>query len=179
MACIRCIKVVEYELRKLGFKDFSIQSGEAVIRDNISEEQLEVFKVSINKLGLELIDDKTSIIIEKIKNTITELIYRGEDGQKTNFSDYLSEKLGYDYNHLSHLFSVSQGISIEKHLIKQRIERVKELLIHGDSSLNEISYQLHYSSVAHLSGQFKKETGLTPTYFRQLHKKLLKKAVNQ
>ena len=179
MACIRCMKIVEYELKKLGIKDFTVHSGEAEIRDNISEEQLEIFKLSIQNLGLELIDDKTSIIIEKIKNIIVELVYQHEEAPKINFSDHLVKKLGYDYKYLSNLFSASQGISIEKFLIKQRVERVKEMLIYNDISINEISYKLNYSSVAHLSGQFKKETGLTPSYFKQLHNKTLNKAVNQ
>lgn len=178
MACIRCIKVVEHELRELGFNDITIHSGEVEIRDNISEDQLEVFKGSIQKLGLEMIDDKNNIIVEKIKNTISEIVYHCEEEPKSNFSDYLSKKLGYDYTYLSNLFSAAKGISIEKHLIKQRIERVKEMLIHSEHTLNEISYNLRYCSVAHLSGQFKKETGLTPTYFRKLHKNLLKRADN-
>lgn len=178
MACIRCTKVVEYELRELGFVDFTIHAGEAEIRDNISEDQLDVFKGSIEKLGLEVINDKNSIIVEKIKNTIAEIVYHCEEEPKSNFSDYLSKKLGYDYTYLSNLFSAAKGISIEKQLIKQRIDRVKEMLIHSEYTLNEISYKLRYSSVAHLSGQFKKETGLTPSYFRKLHKNLLKKADN-
>ncbi len=179
MACIRCMKVVENELKNLGFQDFTMHAGEAEIRDELSGDQLEVFKHSINKLGLELIDDKTSIIVEKIKDAIREQVYRCEEAPKSNFSEHLSQKLGYDYKHLSKLFSTSEGISIEKRLIKQRIERVKELLIYTDSSLNEISYKLHYSSVAHLSGQFKKETGLTPSYFRKINNKLQNKAPDQ
>jgi AraC-like DNA-binding protein len=169
---------VKYELEKLGLKDFTVNSGETEIRDNISDEQLQSFKETIHKLGLELIDDKTSIIIEKIKNAIRELIYHTDEMQKINFSEYISNVLGYDYKYLSNLFSAAQGSSIEKYFIKKRIERVKELLIYNEISLNEIAYKAHYSSVAHLSGQFKKETGLTPSYFKKLHNKRLKKPSN-
>lgn len=179
MVCIRCVKVVENELEKMGIEDFKIQSGEARIKSKMSVEQLEAFKDSMHKLGLEVIDDRTTVIIEKIKDSINELIYRTDDDVKSNLSGYLSKKIGYDYKYLSNLFSSTYGSSIEKYYIKNRIERVKELLIFSESSLGEIAYKAHYSSVSHLSAQFKKETGLTPTAFIKLNPKGSKNTIIQ
>jgi AraC-like DNA-binding protein len=179
MVCIRCVKVVENELEKMGIEDFKIQSGEARIKSKMSVDQLVTFKDSMHKLGLEVIDDRTTVIIEKIKDSINALIYRTEDDVKGNLSAHLSKKTGYDYKYLSNLFSTACGSSIEKYHIKKRIERVKELLIFSESSLSEIAFKVHYSSVSHLSAQFKKETGLTPTAFIRLNPKGSKNTVIQ
>jgi AraC-like DNA-binding protein len=176
LVCVRCKKVVENELERIGISDFSIEEGETEIRDHITDDQLEGFKSSIKKLGLEVIDDKTTIIIEKIKNSITELVFHTEEKAKGTLSEYISKKIGYDYNYLSNLFSASCGSSIEKFYIKRKIDRVKELLTYSKNSLSEIAYKAHYSSVAHLSNQFKKETGLTPSHFKKLRESKLTEA---
>jgi len=128
-------------------------------------------RIALQKSGLELMDDKKAVIIQKIKNVIIELVHYSEEPLTINFSQYLSQKLGYDYTYLANLFSDAQGISIEKFFIAHRIERVKELLVYNELSLTEISFKLHYSSVAHLSSQFKRVTGLTPSYFKKLKDK--------
>ena len=175
MVCVRCKNIVKNEFEKMGLRDFTIHSGEVEIKDNISDEQFKGLKASLHDLGLEVINDRITIIIEKIKNSITELIYQNDDMVKINFSEYISSSLGYDYKYLSNLFSSTLGSSIEKFYIKEKIERVKELLIYKDISLNEVAYRVNYSSVAHLSSQFKKETGLTPSHFKKLHNRRLKK----
>jgi AraC-like DNA-binding protein len=120
---------------------------------------------------LELLDDKRSILIEKIKNVITELIHYSDELPRVNYSDYISEKLGYDYTYLSNIFSEVKGTTIQQFIIINKIERVKELLLYDELNLTEIAYKLHYSSVAHLSNQFKKITGLSPSFFKQLKQK--------
>jgi len=164
--------VVRSELNKLGLHYEAVELGEVRIKEDITAAQREQLKIALLKSGLELMDDKKAILIERIKNVIVEMIHYADEPPKTNFSDYLSQKLNYDYTYLSNIFSEVTGITIEHYIIAHKIERVKELLIYDELNLSEISYRLNYSSVAHLSNQFKKVTGLTPTYFRQLkHKK--------
>jgi len=171
MVCIRCKMVVKDELTKLGLHYITVELGEADIMENISAEQHDQFKVALLKSGLELMDDKKSVLIQKIKNVIVELVHYSEEPLTVKFSEYLSQKLNHDYTYLANLFSEVQGITIEKFFIAHKIERVKELLVYDELSLTEIAYQMHYSSVAHLSTQFKKVTGLTPSYFKQLKEK--------
>ena len=139
--------------------------------ENISTEQHDQFKVALLKSGLELMDDKKSVLIQKIKNVIVELVHYSEEPLTIKFSEFLSQKLNHDYTYLANLFSEVQGTTIEKFIISHKIERVKELLVYNELKLTEIAYQMHYSSVAHLSTQFKKVTGLTPSYFKQLKQK--------
>lgn len=171
MVSIRCKMVVKAELEKLGVNYHAVDFGEVEIANNISADKREQLKNALLKSGLELLDDKKAILIEKIKSVIIEMVHYADDKPKTNFSDYLTEKLNYDYTYLANLFSEVTGITIEYFIIAHRIERVKELLIYDELNLTEISYKLNYSSVAHLSTQFKKVTGLTPSFFKQLKKK--------
>lgn len=170
MVSIRCKMVVKSELDRLGLHYGIVELGEVDIKGDISEEQRDLLRLALLRSGLELMDDKKAILIEKIKNVIVEMIhYHDEVGPlKVNFSDYLSEKLQHDYTYLATLFSEVTGITIEHYIISHKIERVKELLLYDELNLTEIAYKLNYSSVAHLSNQFKKVTGLTPTYFKQL-----------
>ena len=167
MVCIRCKMVVKQQLKKQSLHYLTVELGEAEIMESLSNTQLIEFKTGLQKYGLELLDDKRSILIEKIKKVIVELIHYSDEPTKVNFSDYLSEKLNHDYTYLANLFSEVVGINIEHYIIMHKIERVKELLIYDELSLTEISYKLHYSSVAHLSNQFKKITGLTPSHFKK------------
>jgi YesN/AraC family two-component response regulator len=171
MVCIRCKMVVKEELTKLGFHYTSVELGEAEVLENLSAEQHDQIKTALLKSGLELMDDKKSILIQKIKNVIVELVHYSDEPLTINFSEYLSQNLNHDYTYLANLFSEVQGTTIEKFLIAHKIERVKELLVYNELNLTEIAYQLHYSSVAHLSAQFKKVTGLTPSHFKQLKNK--------
>ena len=173
MVCIRCKMVVKEELKRLGLQYVSVELGEVEIMETISESQRDQMKIALLKSGLELMDDKRSMLIEKIKNVIVELIHYSDNKEELliNFSDYLSEKLEYDYTYLANLFSEVQGTTIEKFIITHKIERVKELLVYNELNLTEIAWKLHYSSVAHLSNQFKKVTGLTPTHFKRLKNK--------
>lgn len=159
---------VKEELKKLGLHYIIVDLGEVEIMENLSPEKLQQLKAGLNSTGLDLMDDKKSILIEKVKNVITEMIHHSETNPKTNYSEYISEKLNYDYTYLSNLFSEVKGITIQQFIIIHKIEKVKELLLYGELSLTEISYRLHYSSVAHLSNQFKKMTGLSPSQFKQL-----------
>jgi AraC-like DNA-binding protein len=160
--------IVKEELRKLGIKFVVLDLGMVEILEYVSPEQMELLRAGLLRAGLELLDDKKSILIEKIKNIITEMIHYSEELPKTNFSDYISEKLGYDYTYLSNIFTEVKGMTIQHFIILNKIERAKELLLYNEMNLTEISYALHYSSVAHLSNQFKKITGLSPTFFRKL-----------
>ena len=172
MVSIRCKLLVKSELDKLGLHYLKVELGEVNVKENLTEEQRNQLKAELLKSGLELMDDKKAILIEKIKNLIVEMVHYSEEVPKTNFSDFLSEKLNHDYTYLANLFSEVTGITIEQYMIAHKIERVKELLIYDELTLTEISYRLNYSSVAHLSNQFKKVTGLTPTFFKNLkHKK--------
>src|SRR2546423_5920457 len=169
MVCIRCKMIVKNELSGLGLHYTRVELGEAVIMENnITEAQHNKIKIALLKWGLELMDDKKSMLIEKIKNVIIESIHYSDEQLQINFSNYLSEKLNYDYTYLANLFSEVEGTTIEHFIITHKIERVKELLVYNELSLTEIAWKLHYSSVAHLSNQFKKITGLTPSYFKQL-----------
>ncbi len=171
MVCIRCKMVVKEELTKLGLHYTSVELGEAEILEKISVEQHDQFKVALLKSGLELMDDKKSVLIQRIKNVIIELVHYSEEPLVVNFSEFLSQKLDHDYTYLANLFSEVQGTTIEKFVIAHKIERVKELLVYNELNLTEIAYRMHYSSVAHLSAQFKKVTGLTPSHFKQLKNK--------
>lgn len=163
--------MVKEELKKLGLRYVVVDLGMVEILEDISEEQRELLKVNLLKSGLELLDDKKSILIEKIKNVITEMIYYSDELPKVNYSEYLSEKLHYDYTYLSNVFSEVKGINIQHYIILNKIEKVKELLLYDELNLTEISYKMHYSSVAHLSNQFKKVTGLSPSYYKLLKQK--------
>ena len=171
MVCIRCKMVVKAELEKLGLHYIVVDLGEAEIMESISEEQHDQFKEALLKSGLELLDNKKSVLIQKIKNVIIELIHYSEEPLAINFSDHLSQKLNHNYTYLANLFSEVQGTTIEQFIIAHKIERVKELLVYNELNLTEIAYLMHYSSVGHLSAQFKKVTGLTPSHFKQLREK--------
>jgi len=163
--------VVKSELDKLGLHYLKVELGEVNVKETLTEEQRNQLQTELLKSGLELMDDKKAILIERIKNLIVEMVHYSEEVPKVNFSDFLSEKLNHDYTYLANLFSEVTGLTIEHYMIAHKIERVKELLIYDELTLTEISYRLNYSSVAHLSNQFKKVTGLTPTFFRTLKQK--------
>jgi AraC-like DNA-binding protein len=163
--------VVKSELQKLDLHYTAVELGEVEIMENISKDQLELLKVGLRKSGLELMEDKKSILVEKIKTTIIELVHYTDEQIKINLSYYLSEKLNHNYTYLANLFSEVKGITIEKFYLTHKIERVKELLVYDELNLTEIADKLHYSSVAHLSNQFKKMTGLSPSHFKNLKHK--------
>ncbi len=171
MVSIRCKMVVKDELNKLGINYGAIDLGEVEIKEILSDEQHNRLKEALFLSGLELMDDKKAILIEKIKNVIIEMVHYEDEFPKIKNSDYISEKLNYDYTYLANLFSEATGTTIEHYIILHKIEKVKELLLYDELSLTEISYKLNYSSVAHLSNQFKKITGLTPSFFKNLKKK--------
>lgn len=171
MVCIRCQMVVKAELEKVGLHYINVKIGEADIIESITPEQIEQLDIALRKSGLELMDSKKSVLVEKIKSAIIELVHYTEEQIKVNLSDYLSEKLNYDYTYLANLFSEVKGITIEKFYLAHKIEKVKELIVYDNLNLTEISYRMNYSSVAHLSNQFKKITGLTPTHFKMLKNK--------
>jgi AraC-like DNA-binding protein len=171
MVSTRCKMVVKEELKKLGLHFILVDLGVVDIMENITPEQHDQIKAALLKSGLELMDDKRAVLIERIRNIIIEMVHYSEELPKTNFSDYLSEKLNYDYTYLANLFSEVQGTTIEKFIIAHKIERVKELIIYDELNLTEIAWLMHYSSVAHLSNQFKKITGLTPSHFKNLKNK--------
>ena len=168
MVSLRCKMMVKSELDKLGITCVSVDLGVVDILGDLTEDQRNTFGKNLKKSGLELLDDKRNILVEKIKSIIIEMIHYSEEVPDVNDSDYISEKLGYDYTYLSNTFSAVKGITIQQYIIQHKIERVKELLLYDELSLTEIAYRLHYSSVAHLSNQFKKVTGLTPTYFKEM-----------
>lgn len=168
MVSLRCKMMVKEELKKLGLHYVVVDLGKVEILEDITNPQREQLKENLQKSGLELLDDKKSILIEKIKNIITEMIHYSDEIPKVNYSDYISQKLDYDYTYLSNIFSEVKGITIQQFIIINKIERVKELLLYDELNLSEISYKLHYSSVAHLSNQFKKITGLSPSFFKKL-----------
>jgi AraC-like DNA-binding protein len=163
--------VVKAELKNLGLHHGVIELGMVDIIEDISAEQRARLKANLLKSGLELLDDKKSILIEQIKNVIVEMVHYSEELPKVNYSDHISERLNHDYTYLSNTFSEVKGITIQQYIIFHKIERVKELLLYNEHTLTEISYMMQYSSVAHLSNQFKKVTGLTPTFYKQLKKK--------
>ena len=170
MVSMRCKMVVKEELNKLGLH-FIVDMGVVDIMENITSGQREQIRIALLKSGLELMDDKKAVLIEKIKNVIIEMVHYTDELPKANFSDYLSKNLNYDYTYLANLFSEVQGTTIEKFIISHKIERVKELIIYDELDLTEIARKIHYSSVAHLSNQFKKITGLSPSHFKKLKDK--------
>ncbi|MGB3467831.1 MAG: AraC family transcriptional regulator [Cyclobacteriaceae bacterium] len=171
MVSLRCKMMVKEELKKLGLRYTTVELGMIEIFDDITIDQRNKLKENLSHLGLELLDDKKSILIEKIKTVIIDMVHYSEELPTENYSDYLSKKLKYDYTYLANMFSEIKGTTIQQYIITHKIERVKELLIYDELNLTEISYKMHYSSVAHLSNQFKKITGLTPTYYKQLKNK--------
>lgn len=168
MVCIRCNMVVKKELTKLGIPFSAVNLGEVDMPDTISPWQRDQLKLALLKSGLELLDDKKNVLIQKIKNVIIESVHHSEEPLAVKLSEHLSQKLNHDYTYLANLFSEVQGVTIEKFFISHKIERVKELLVYNELTLTEIGRKLHYCSVTHLSAQFKKTTGLTPSHFKQL-----------
>lgn len=171
MVSNRCKMAVKEELKKLGLHFIVVDLGEVDIMENITMPQRELLKASLLHSGLELMDDKRAMLIEKIKNIIIEMVHHTDENIKVNFSNYLSEKMNHDYTYLSNLFSEVQGTTIEHFIISHKIERIKELIIYGEHNITEIAWKMGYSSVAHLSSQFKKVTGLSPSHFKQLKDK--------
>lgn len=163
--------MVKEELKKLGLHYATVDLGTVEILKDITQEQQHQLKKNLLRSGLELLDDKKSILIEKIKDVIVEMIHYSDELPEVNYSDYISEKLQQDYTYLSNTFSEVKGITIQHFIIMHKIEKVKELLLYDELTLTEISYKLHYSSVAHLSNQFKKITGLSPSFFKKLKQK--------
>ena len=168
MVCNRCIMVVKNELEKLGFRPVNVTLGEAELEREISFNEKEIINNHLQIFGFEVIDDKKSRLIGQIKSSIIELVHYQYNELKTNLSNFLSNKLHHDYTYLSNLFSEVEGTTIEKYFIAQKIEKVKELLVYDELTLSEIAFQLNYSSVAHLSNQFKKVTGLSPSHFKNI-----------
>ena len=164
---------VKDELKKMGLHFMVVDLGEVDIMENLSLSQREELKIGLFNSGLELMDDKRAVLIEKIKTIIIEMVHHSEDDElmKTNFSNFLSEKLNHNYTYLANLFSEVQGTTIEQFTIAHKIERIKELIIYGELNITEIAWKMNYSSVAHLSNQFKKMTGLSPSHFKQLKDK--------
>ncbi len=171
MVSHRCKLLVGEELKKLGIDYRSLDLGVVETIEDLTAEQLMTLKKNLLISGLELLDDSRSIFIERIKNVVIEMIHYSDELPKINISNYISERLGYNYTYLSNLFSEVQGITLQQFIIIHRIEKAKELLLYDQLNLSEISYRLQYSSVAHLSGQFRKVTGLTPTFYKNLQKK--------
>jgi len=174
MVCIRCKMIVKDEIKRLGWHYNIVELGVADIQEDLSAEQLQMLDAALQKSGLELMDNKKSILIEKVKKTVIELIHYSEEPLTIKFSTYLSDKLKYDYTYLSNLFTETHGSTLEHYIILHKIERVKELLVYEGLSLTDIASKMGYSSVAHLSTQFKKTTGLTPSHFRQMKDKRFK-----
>lgn len=168
MVCDRCKLVVRAELEKIGLKPLSVELGEVSIENELSDKQFSQFNKNLLLLGFEIIDNNNARVIEKIKNIIIDFIHHSKAEIKINYSEYISQKLKKDYTYLSNLFSDIEGNTIEKYIIEQKIERVKELLVYDELTLSEIAYQMGYSSVAYLSGVFKKVTGLTPSHFKEI-----------
>jgi len=158
-------------LKKLGLHFIMVDLGEVEIMENISDEKRQQVKVALQNAGFDLMDDKRAVLIEKIKNVIIEMVHHTNEMIKVNFSDYLSDKLKHDYTYLANLFSEVQGTTIEQFIIAHKIERIKELIIYDELNITEIAWKMNYSSVAHLSNQFKKMTGLSPSHFKQLKTK--------
>lgn len=171
MVSLRCKMVLKSELNNLNLKFTRLELGEVELMENYSPDIIEKLKVELLKSGLEVMDDKRAILVERIKNIVIEMIHYTDEIPKINFSDLLSEKLNHNYSYLAHLFAEVKGTTIEQFIILHKIERAKELIIYNELNLSEIALKLHYSSVAHLSTQFKKVTGLTPTFFKTLKSK--------
>jgi YesN/AraC family two-component response regulator len=171
MVSNRCKIAVKDELKKLGLHFIVVDLGEVEIMENLNSEKREMLKRGLLDSGLELMDDKKAILIEKIKNIIVQMIHHSDENIKINFSDYLSEKLDHNYTYLANLFSEVQGTTIEQYIISNKVERIKELMIYDEHNITEIAWKMGYSSVAHLSSQFKKVTGLSPSHFKKLKDK--------
>lgn len=171
MVSNRCKMAVKEELKKLGLHFIVVELGEVEIMEKISPEQRELLKTGLLDSGLELMDDRRSVLIERIKNVIVDMVHHSDVEVRVKFSHYLSEKLNHDYTYLANLFSEVQGTTIEQFIIAHKIERIKELIIYDELNITEIAWKMNYSSVAHLSNQFKKMTGLTPSHFKQLKNK--------
>ncbi len=171
MVSNRCKMTVKEELKKLGFHFVIVELGEVDIMEDITAEQREQLKTALLDSGLELMDDKKAVLVEKIKNAIIEMVHHSDENIKINLSDYLSEKLNHNYTYLANLFSEVRGITIEHFMIAHKIEKIKEFLIYDELNITEIAWKMNYSSVAHLSNQFKKVTGLSPSHFKQLKDK--------
>ena len=171
MVCDRCKMAIKFELTKLGVKPVSVDLGEVELNSELTETQYQKFSATLKEYGFEIIDKSNARIIEKIKNVIIALVHRSDETIKINYSAYIEEKLKKKYNYLSNLFSETEGIRIEQFIIFQKIEKIKKLLVYDELSLSEIAYKLGYSSVSYLSTQFKKTTGLTPSYFKSVKDK--------
>lgn len=174
----RCKLMVKKELNRLGLYYKTIELGEVELQENISKDKWNLIDIALRETGLELIDDKSNVLVDRIKSVVKQLINIPENMPKPNFSEYISSKVNRDYTYLSNLFSRLQGVTIEKYIISQKIELVKELLVYEELSLGDIAFKLQYSSVAHLSNQFKKVTGVTPSNFRELRKIRFQKSQN-
>ena len=168
MVCNRCKMVVKSELEKLGYEPVTVELGEVVLDKELASQEKEAIDKALRQVGFSIIDDKKSRLIESIKTLIVELVHQRSNELTTNLSDYLSSRLHIDYKYMTTLFTEVEGSTIEKYFIAQKIERVKELLVYDELTLSEIAYNLNYSSVAHLSAQFKKVTGLTPSHFKNI-----------
>lgn len=168
MVSLRCKMVVKEELKKLNLDYLNIDLGMVEILGDITPKKFEKLRENLATSGLELLDDKRAILIERIKNVIVEMVHYTDEFPKMNYSEYISEKLHHDYTYLSNIFSEVKGITIQHYIIMHKIERVKELLLYDELNLTEIAFMLNYSSVAHLSSQFKKITGLSPSFFKQM-----------
>ncbi len=171
MVSNRCKMVVKDILKQLELHFVLVDLGEVDIMETISVMQKEELKTLLKSAGLDLMDDKRSVLIERIKNAVIEMVHHSDEVMKVNFSDFLSEKLNHDYTYLANLFSEIQGTTIEQFVISHKVERIKELIIYGELNITEIAWKMNYSSVAHLSNQFKKVTGLAPSHFKQLKDK--------
>ena len=171
MVSIRCKMVVKSELEKLGIMYGVVDLGEVEVKKNITAEQREQLRISLLKSGLELMDDKKAVLIERIKSVIVEMVHYTDELPRVKNSVYISGKLNHDYTYLANLFSEVKGTSIEKFFLSHKIERIKELLVYEELNLTEIAFKLNYSSVAHLSNQFKKMTGLTPSHYKNFKHK--------
>jgi AraC-like DNA-binding protein len=169
MVCNRCKMAVREQFEKIGLSPVYLELGEVETKEELSKEQFQLLNRNLKDWGFEIIDDRKSQLIEQIKSTIVTLIHHDHNLiPKTNFSDFIADRINYDYNYLSNLFSEVEGITIEKYIISQRIEKVKELLMYNELTLSQIADLLGYSSAAYLSNQFKKQTGLSPTFYKSL-----------
>lgn len=171
MVSIRCKMAVKDVLKKLGLHFIVVDLGEVEVMEELDAAMLQKLNKNLIDIGLELMDDHKAILIEKIKNVITEMIHNSDEVPKVNYSDFISQKLDYDYTYLSNMFSEVKGITIQQFIITHKIERIKELIIYDQLSISEIAWKMNYSSVAHLSNQFKKMTGLTPSVYKKMKNK--------
>jgi len=178
MVSTRCKIAVKEVFRNLGLVYGNVELGEVELAEILSDDMLDELKISLLNIGFELIEDRRAILIERIKNIVIDMVHHSDKPIKVNFSDYLSEKLKYDYTYMANVFSEVQGISIEQFIISHKVERIKEYIIYDELNMTEIAFKMNYSSVAHLSGQFKKVTGLTPSYFKKLKMRRLEPIEN-